>query len=231
MSEATSADLTGLLAAIISALKGSASDIDENAKQALLMQNAMMILGGNWTPFDKVRPALKEFVVEDLKGDLSAANRASYVNHLSCKAEAALAENAAVSTELATSCKDDADPLGHTKAMLEKHLAVLLDLILDYADEAAAPFSTPFRDAFVDFSGEWLEGLSKSMNEGDAGLKGFMQKLSFVGSQTIMTKYPQHAQMAMFGLPMALNMMNNFHTEYRKKNGISVPASPASPAQ
>ena len=217
-----------MFSAIMDALKTSSGAVDEQQKQAIMMQNAMLMLSGNWAPLDKCHAAIREYLVADLNNDLSAESRTAYAAMLSEKANSALAESTMINTELAMAVKEDVDPFGHTATEVKKLTAAFCDAILDHKTSSAdgeLKFSDKMRVATVEFAGEWLQGLTTMMNDGYAGTTAFLQKLSFFASQQVMAKYPQHAQMAMLGIPMALNLLKKFHREYCELHSIDVPAA------
>jgi hypothetical protein len=65
-----------------------------------------------------------------------------------------------------------------------------------------------------------MEGLKSCMRDGQTGLQQFFQRMSTIGGSQIAQRYPQHAMSAMFGMPMLLNMMSQFHQQYRGAHGI-----------
>lgn len=210
-------DLQALMGTIVAAFKGG-KDVPKEQENSMLMGKAMQVLSLNWAPFDEIQGTLRAFAeseVAALDGD-----KAKYSAEMAEKAHKALGENAAINTQLAAFCKEDADPLGLTLTVLKKHLPLVVDVILAVTPEGVK-FSDVLKAATQEMVGEWLEGLQGSMTDGAAGLQGFMQKMSMVGGMQVAQDYPQHAQAAMFGFPMLLNMLSQMHGLYRTANNIS----------
>lgn len=223
--DSDASDFSSLFGAIVTAIKctagneASGGELNEQQKQQLVMRKVMQILSGDWSPFDVLRPPIRVFLavqVAKFDGDVR-----SYSTHLSSKARDFLGDNGAINEELALNCKEDSDPIGHTSAVLARHMAVIVDLFLSYND--ASPFSGALRAAAVEAAGEWLEGLTASFVSGASGVQSFFQKLSLVGGQAVAQRFPQHAMATTFGLPMALGMLTQFHQEYRRNHGASMP--------
>eukprot|EP01114_Cavostelium_apophysatum_P016623 TRINITY_DN4774_c0_g1_i1.p1 TRINITY_DN4774_c0_g1~~TRINITY_DN4774_c0_g1_i1.p1 ORF type:complete len:860 (-),score=226.42 TRINITY_DN4774_c0_g1_i1:8-2587(-) len=53
--------------------EGMIGDILQKVMDALTIPDMLKIMSGNWEPFDRIHPALKEFVEDSLKGDHSPA--------------------------------------------------------------------------------------------------------------------------------------------------------------
>jgi len=217
-----------LLTALTTALKAAQPEMPE---QQVIMGAAMRVFGGDWTPFDQCRPQLKEHVAKECGGEATTEALKTLAGKWADSAFNALAEDDTVAMIFAEHVRDDLPPeqagvLGLLQQSLKKHLPITLEIMSNHGPESAVqPFSSALKAAETELVGELFEAVSKICKGGDAGLAAMLRGLSGQGSQVIMAKYPQHAQAAMFGLPMALNMMNMMHVEYRKLHGIATAAT------
>lgn len=191
-----------------------------------LMGNAMRMLAGDWTPLDTIRPQLKEWIVVKCNGQATEEAIAAVASELTSKATTALANSAAVNQALASFVRDDLpddtpDAIATSARIIGKHLVTVLRIWAHHdADASGVALSTAVKDVEVVMIGEWFEALLELLQGGYTGLRGLQQMLSQHGAREIMTHYPQHAQVAMFGLPMLLNMMNQFHAAHRQALGL-----------
>lgn len=218
--------MSELVAEIFSALKQSQPGVPE---QQVLMGTSMRILGGDWTPFDTIRPQLRAYVDKNCDGNGKDKDKlAAFAAKLADQARAALADSEAVNVVLAENLSDlkgDTDAITMTYQVLCEHLPVTLGLIVNHEDSEGTLFSTALKNAEIEMIGDLLEKIARAAPKGDEQLQQLLRAFSAKGSQEIMAKYPQHGAAAMFGLPMALNMMSQFHQEYRKRHDIPI-ASP-----
>uniref|UniRef100_A0A7S1W6B7 Uncharacterized protein n=1 Tax=Neobodo designis TaxID=312471 RepID=A0A7S1W6B7_NEODS len=219
-----------LLTAITSALKASQPGLPE---QQVIMGAAMRVFGGDWTPFDQCREQLKEHIVKECDGEATPEAMKALADKWADSALAALSEDANLAMLFASEVKDDLPPeqpgvLGLLQAALKKHLPITLNVIANHgADSATQPFSAALKAAETELVGELFEGVTAICTNGQAGLSAILRGLSGQGSQIVMAKYPQHAQAAMFGIPMAINMMNQMHAQYRTDKGLAPAGAPA----
>lgn len=209
--------MTELLSAIVEQLKKATPGVDP---QQSMMAASMRILGGDWAPFDTMRPALAEYVTKECDGNPTDDAIKSMATKLADDARAGLADNASVNEVFASHIRElqpeEKDPITIIHEALLKHMPITLTIFVRH-DDAKGLFSDVLKAAEVELTGEVLEAFSKICEGGDAGLKKMMTALSQRGSMEVMTKYPQHAQAAMFGLPMTLNMLQQFHQQWRAK--------------
>jgi hypothetical protein len=209
--------MTDLLGAVVEALRHTTPGAEPSA---VLMGNAMRILGGDWSPFDTIHPTLKDWVTKELNGDNSSAAVSALGATMAAKAYDELVGSEAAMTLLATHAADDSDILGMLKANLEKHLPAALALCVSHDAATAGLFSTALKNVTIEMAGEAFEALGKQLAAGPAGVQPFMAQVSSVASQQVMKSHPQHAQAAMFGLPMLLNMLSQFHGIYKTNHGL-----------
>ena len=121
---------------------------------------------------------------------------------------------------LAPHAKEDSESCGVVAQQLEKHHPAALTLILTHDAAADGLFSAKLKDLEIEMAGEIFEALGQQLNAGAAGVQPFMGQVSQAGSQQIMMNHPQHAQAAMFGLPMLFNMLGQFHATYRTRHNL-----------
>jgi hypothetical protein len=220
--------MSELLSAIMTALKESQPGVPE---QQVQMMTSMRILGGDWTPFDTIQPQLKAYVEKVCNGNPTEEAIRAMANGMADDVRAKLSASSAVNEVFANHLKDIAPEETDVYTLifntLNKHLPITLGLCVK-PEEGGKPFSTSLKDSEIEMVGELFEAVEKITNNGNAGLQAMLRAFSQKGSAEVMAKYPQHAQAAMFGLPMVLNMMNQFHAEYRKRHNIAAPAAATS---
>lgn len=220
-----SGDVGALFGVIVSAITAGRQDLTSQQRDGLMMQTAMQILSGDWTPFDTIRPHVTPYVAGRVAHHGGSIE--SYANHLATSAAEWLADNGPVNEELAARCKDGANAIGYTYAVLARNLSRVVDAFLNFAPAPGALFSTELRGRVVVLAGEWIDGLTACMAAGPPGVQALFQKMSVVGGAAVTQKYPQHAMAAMMGIPMMLNMITQFHVQYHQLNpNVAAVATP-----
>lgn len=208
-SELPPQDVSSLFGAILESLKATAPP---EMKDAILFQSMMMILGDNWAPFEAAREPLQRYLQSCLSTGVS---REAYVQMLVTTMVNALGEDPDVNLELATICRDDAEPLLLTQQIVSKHLLLVVNGILDFQATPEQSFSAALRSSVVALIGEWFDGLSGLFLHGQTALPSFLQQMSQLATRTVMGRYPQHGQIAMMGIPMMMAMLQRMHREHQ----------------
>ena len=102
--------------------------------------------------------------------------------------------------------------------MMLKHVAILMDLFLDYEEGSPQLFSALLKERVTEFAGEWQHGMQAMMQHGEMGLTAFLQALSFHGAAEICRKYPEHAMQATFAL--GINFLAQCYVQYKVTHSI-----------
>ena len=214
---ALEADAMSLLSAVLDALRKTAPGMDE---QMTLQMNAMRILGSDWTPFDVARPALQQFLAAKVGPAAAPDALVALGAKMAGSAQEALGGEALLAEVIGMYFKDDADPFGVVRASLEKHLPVILHLTLAHDAAASGPYSAALKAATVAMVGEQLEALSLQMTQGAAGLQPMFAEISRRYVPVLIQRYPKQMQAIMFGFPMLLNMLVQFHGQWKAAGGV-----------
>jgi hypothetical protein len=207
-----------LLQVIVEALRHTAAAVPEGVPapdpSGILMHNAMRILSGDWTPFDAIHQPVQAYIVAQLNGSATPEAIGALAQRMSEEARTYLLTDGNINQIVGLSCRDDADPIGQTVDAIHRNLVSTLTL---WTTHSTGVFSTALKDLQIDFVGRWFEALSSSLLQGRAGLRPLLSQLSMAAGMAITQRYPQQAQMAMFGLPMLTGMMMQFDEEYRRR--------------
>lgn len=213
--------MASLLQVIIASLRQSMPGMDPNAA---LMQQAMRVLAGDWLPFNDIREPVRDHLVIDmLQRDTSASALAALSQRLASEVREFLIADTRANIIIGDTCNADSDPIGITVASLTTHLHRTIDLWIHFhPTPSAAAFSDQLKALEIEFVGSWLETLHPCLNEGARGLDPFLRQFNGIATQEITSRYPEHAMMAMFGLPLLTNLIFQFHDEYRRGRGLPV---------
>jgi hypothetical protein len=205
--EATAMELLGVIMGALGTAPGMAG-------QQALISNAMRILGGDWSPVDTARPALKDFLNKHLGGNAGPAALMGLGEHMAANARDAMGAEGPMNVIVASYFKDDADPFGAIYEGLKSHLPRVLSLTLSHND-ASGLYSTALKSLCVVMVGETLERLATQMTQGAAGLQSLFQEIRRQYEPIFNQRYPQHMQAVMFGFPMAMNMLVQLHGQWK----------------
>jgi hypothetical protein len=104
-------------------------------------------------------------------------------------------------------CVESADPMGFTKAMLAKHLPVILTGYVEYSATPELSFANALRQAVTQFVGEWFQGLGVMMADGPAALTPLLTKLIGNAAQALAVAHPQHGPMLSASAPMLVGWL------------------------
>lgn len=202
-------NISSLFSTVLEALRASSPTPQQS--DAIVFQSVMMILGNNWAPFDAVRAPLQAYVASMIEGDIT---REEYTQSLARQLVRCLGDDANVSLELVSVCREDADPLALTEDVCRRHFKVIVDGLLDYEATPEQPFSSALRGAVTAFIGEWFTGLVGMFLYGSQALPGLLQHMAQLVAKTIAEKSPQHAPMATMAAPMAMGLLQRMYGEY-----------------
>ncbi|CUI15619.1 Hypothetical protein, putative [Bodo saltans] len=202
-------DVSSLFASVLSALRSTAPP---EQRDGIVFQAVMMLMADNWSAFDTARPPVQQYLQQVITGDIT---REAYVYSLSQTLVLCLSEDADVSLELVSVCREDADPLGMTADLCNRHFKNIVDGLLDFEATPEQPFSRAFRGAVIAFVGEWFDALIELFLYGEQALPGLLQHISQLAARTIAQRSPEHAGMAMMAAPMAMGFFQRLYREYK----------------